>query len=39
VKRRLAGTAGAEPERLDAPEPQDGKGGWMSRLFGRKASG
>ena len=39
VKRRLAGTAGAEPERLDAPEPPDGKGGWMSRLFGRKASG
>ena len=39
VKRRLAGAAGAEPERLDAPESQDGKGGWMSRLFGRKASG
>jgi len=39
VKRRLAGAAGAEPERLDAPEPPDGKGGWMSRLFGRKASG
>ena len=39
VKRRLAGAAGAEPERLDTPEPPDGKGGWMSRLFGRKASG
>jgi molecular chaperone DnaK len=39
VKRRLAGAAGAEPERLDAPESRDGKGGWMSRLFGRKASG
>jgi molecular chaperone DnaK len=38
VKRRLAGGAGAEPERLDAPESQDGKGGWMSRLFGRKVS-
>jgi molecular chaperone DnaK len=37
VKRRLAGGAGTEPERLDAPEPQ-GKSGWMSRLFGRKVS-
>jgi len=37
VKRRLSGSApGAEPERLDAPEP--GKSGWMSRLFGRRVS-
>src|SRR5437868_2263618 len=36
VKRRLSGAPGAEPERLDAPEP--GKSGWMSRLFGRRVS-
>jgi hypothetical protein len=38
VKRRLAGGPGSEPERLDAPEPEGGKTGWMSRLFGRKVS-
>jgi molecular chaperone DnaK len=36
VKQRLSGAPGAEPERLDAPEP--GKSGWMSRLFGRRVS-
>ncbi|HZR08017.1 MAG TPA: Hsp70 family protein [Myxococcales bacterium] len=34
VKRRMSGAGAAEPPRLDAPEP-GGKGGWMSRLFGR----
>jgi len=38
VKRRMAGAHGAEPERLDAPEPRGGKSGWMSRLFGRRVS-
>jgi molecular chaperone DnaK len=37
VKRRMAGGHGAEPERLDAPDPR-GKTGWMSRLFGRRVS-
>jgi len=37
VKRRMAGGHGAEPERLDAPDPR-GKSGWMSRLFGRRVS-
>jgi len=37
VKRRMAGGHGAEPERLDAPDPR-GKAGWMSRLFGRRVS-
>jgi molecular chaperone DnaK len=38
VKRRMAGKQGAEPERLDAPDPRGGKSGWMSRLFGRRVS-
>jgi molecular chaperone DnaK len=38
VKRRMAGGQGAEPERLDAPDPRAGKSGWMSRLFGRRVS-
>jgi molecular chaperone DnaK len=38
VKRRMAGGHGAEPERLDAPDPRSGKSGWMSRLFGRRVS-
>ncbi|HEY4883662.1 MAG TPA: Hsp70 family protein [Myxococcales bacterium] len=38
VKRRMAGGLGAEPERLDAPDPRGGKSGWMSRLFGRRVS-
>ncbi len=38
VKRRMAGAHGAEPERLDAPDPRGGKSGWMSRLFGRRVS-
>ena len=38
VKRRLAGSGSAEPERLDAPEPASAKSGWMSRLFGRRVS-
>jgi molecular chaperone DnaK len=38
VKRRLAGSGNAEPERLDAPEPASAKSGWMSRLFGRRVS-
>ena len=38
VKRRMAGKHGAEPERLDAPDPRGGKSGWMSRLFGRRVS-
>ena len=37
VKRRLSGAPGAEPERLDA-QPEPGKNGWMSRLFGRRVS-
>jgi len=35
VKRRLAGGNGAEPERLDAPEPAGRKSGLLSRIFGR----
>jgi len=38
VKRRMAGKHGAEPERLDEPDPRGGKSGWMSRLFGRRVS-
>jgi len=38
VKRRLAGGAAAEPERLDGPDPQQGKKGLMSRLFKRRVS-
>jgi len=38
VKRRLAGAAGAEPERLDAPAPREEKKGLMSRLFKRRVS-
>jgi len=38
VKRRMSGGHGAEPERLDAPDPREGKSGWMSRLFGRRVS-
>jgi len=38
VKRRLAGAAGAEPERLYAPDPREEKKGLMSRLFKRRVS-
>jgi molecular chaperone DnaK len=38
VKRRLAGAAGSEPERLDAPAPREEKKGLMSRLFKRRVS-
>jgi molecular chaperone DnaK len=38
VKQRLSGANGAEPERLDAPEPGGAKSGWMSKLFGRRIS-